>query len=141
MRAVQKFQFQDTGGRVKSGGLHAPRPFAPRRARNREMKTFLARSGGAQKVYDFNGLDRLPSFFQLLTRKSRKNTPRAHARARGEPNMRQLAPLHRKALNQAAHAAAKKAFARISMANRVFGTMLSYLGSGENKVSQSVSGC
>lgn len=55
--------------------------------------------------------------------------------------MRQLAPLHRKALNQAAHAAAKKAFARISMANRVFGTMLSYLGSGENKVSQSVSGC
>ncbi len=95
-------------GRVKSRGLHAPRPFAPRRAYSREMKTFLGHPGGAQKVYDPNGTDRLPQASITLSDKTPKNTSRAHtpAPARGESTVRQLAPLHRKAVNQAAHAAA-----------------------------------
>lgn len=69
------------------------------------MKTFLGHPGGA-KVYDLNGLDRLSLAPISLSHKTDKNTTRAHARARGEPHMRQLAPVHRKAVNQAAHAAA-----------------------------------
>jgi len=109
VRAVHKFQFQDAGGRVKSGGLHAPRPFAPRRVRNREMKTFLGHpGGGAKSVRPQRPRPIAPSFYNAKRQNAEKPT-RAPTRPRARlTNMKTLAPIHRKAVNQSAHDAARR---------------------------------